>query len=1021
MRRTSVFLLFLLLAVPVVADAEEPAPPSRPRTDEQAADAVLAAVKAKDAAALRAVAEQDQPDPWLVADLLCYRGEHDAAEAFAKAAPREDTKELPAYVEAWRTRKPDKAERELRAAMLGAMRVGKPQEVIEGTASLPAMDTVLRIHLGLIRGVALRSLRRFGECADTLEHAAASAKEMGWLQVAASLYAAAGGSAKQGGAWVRALSSYVAARALNEERGNRVGVAGALMNIGEVHVRLGDQRKALAAYEQALAECTALGDRHGAARVLQAIGGVHTGLGDYQQALATLERALAAQQGMGDERGAASVRGQIGIVFKNLGSYAKALTTFEQVFAEAKARGDKGGAATALGNIGVIHADLGDYTKALTFYEQSLAESMAQGNRSGAAVTLGNIANVHMSRRDYAKALATYEQALAEQRALGEEARATVTLGNMGGACQSLGDHARALAIYEQALAASKSMGDKRTAALALTNIGLAYQGLGDNPKALAAFKRSAEEARSIRATPVFVMAQVDLARLHLLMGKPARALAAVREALDVLEDLLGGLGVEQGATARAQYSSLFGIGVLAAVREEDAAQAVRFLESGRAGALLDTLDKREALRWKTESLSPELRQADLTARAAETAARHAYDRAATREGSLKERRAAGAALDRATEEVREVASRIQRALKQQAGLFYPRPKTIYDIRDALGNDQALVLYGFFLDDANGLDEALALVLRPDGERVVSLGKVSDIAAACEALDATDPSVDQTVALDAMRKLLVDPLQLGEGVKQVLVCPQGPLCYVPFGALFAQTIALTPSGTTHLLLLGEEREPGKGILALGAPDYGGVSKGAQATYYRGRTLSPLPATRKEVETIGTKRLLGAAASEAGLREALPMSKRWRAVHFACHGLVDIDRPMLSSLALSNVGEGDGFLTALEVLRMKIPADLAVLSACETATGKIVQGEGIVGLTRAFMFAGTPRVICSLWNVDDEATQALMIKFYELWNPKEGKGLGAAAALQQAQAFIRGQDRWKHPYYWAAWVLWGLPD
>ena len=247
-----------------------------------------------------------------------------------------------------------------------------------------------------------------------------------------------------------------------------------------------------------------------------------------------------------------------------------------------------------------------------------------------------------------------------------------------------------------------------------------------------------------------------------------------------------------------------------------------------------------------------------------------------------------------------------------------------------------------------------------------------------------------------------------------------------------------------MLLHSEEREKGVGILALGDPDYGGASKGAQEIYYRGRTLSPLPATRKEVETIGTKTLLGAKANEAGFRDALPTSKRWRAVHFACHGLVNIDKPMLSSLVLSNAGEDDGFLTALEILRTKIPADLAVLSACETGKGKIVKGEGIVGLTRAFMFAGAPRVICSLWKVDDEATKALMIKFYELWdgvaalskasgaasNESNGdgkKGMGAAEALQRAQAYVRnfkdkdGKQKWKHPYYWAAWVLWGLPN
>ena len=186
----------------------------------------------------------------------------------------------------------------------------------------------------------------------------------------------------------------------------------------------------------------------------------------------------------------------------------------------------------------------------------------------------------------------------------------------------------------------------------------------------------------------------------------------------------------------------------------------------------------------------------------------------------------------------------------------------------------------------------------------------------------------------------------------------------------------------------------------------------------------LPATREEAKAIATEVLLGQEATEAGLAAALGWQSRWRAVHFACHGLVNTERPALSSLAVTAAGNDDGFLTCLDVFRMKIPADLVVLSACETARGKVVKTEGIVGLTRAFMFAGSPRVICSLWKVDDEATQALMIRFYELWNPKEGEGLSAAAALKKAQEYIRNHPdhpKWKHPYYWAAWVLWGLPQ
>jgi CHAT domain-containing protein len=95
----------------------------------------------------------------------------------------------------------------------------------------------------------------------------------------------------------------------------------------------------------------------------------------------------------------------------------------------------------------------------------------------------------------------------------------------------------------------------------------------------------------------------------------------------------------------------------------------------------------------------------------------------------------------------------------------------------------------------------------------------------------------------------------------------------------------------------------------------------------------------------------------------------------------------------------------------------VLSACETSRGRVVTGEGVLGLTRAFMFAGAPRVLGSLWKVDDEATTALMIEMYAGWK----RGLGPAEALRAAQAAVRSRERWRHPHYWAAWALWGLPD
>jgi CHAT domain-containing protein len=852
------------------------------------------------------------------------------------------------------------------------------------------------------------------------------------------------------GDYAEALSIFARARATHEVLGDRAGAARALANIGNVHNSRGDYAQALSAWERALAELEALGDKRAAATILGNIGGAYSSLADYSKALSTLERSLKLKKALGDKGGVAGTLYNIGGVYDALGDLSKALSTLRRALASFEAMGDKNGIAWALSRIANIRIALGDYAEALAIQERALAIQEAIGDRHGAAMTLGNMGIVNSSLGDRTRALAIYERSLVAFEELGDRGSVANALGNIAAIYEESGQHKEALGRFQRALAAFEAVGDKHGVALALGHIGTvhisleepaqalsyferalagmealgrkqgvltqlrkvgeAHHRLGDYKKARRFVDRSARQAEALRATPEFVLAMRLLARIHLDAGQPYRALEAAKSGLKAVEKMLGGLGEELGATARAEHADLFAIGVLAATRDEDLAQALRFLESGRAGALLDALDKREALRWKAESLPPELRRLDLDAQAAVTTARRAYDLAA-KAGKRKEIRAAAKALDEASDTVRAVAGRIQRELKQQAGLFYPRAETLEEIQRTLAKDQALVLYGLCVD------EALALVLRRDGERVVALGKVNDVTAACEALDATDLETDPTAALAELRKRVTEPLKLGKDVKQVLVSPDGPLCYLPFGALFDQAVAMTPSGTTHALLLREDRERGTGILALGAPDYAGASQAAQAIYYRGRKLGALPKSRDEVEAIGTRKLLGADASEAGFRQALPSSKRWRAVHFACHGLVNIEKPMLSSLALSRAGEDDGFLTALEVLRTRIPADLAVLSACETATGKIVKGEGIVGLTRAFMFAGAPRVICSLWKVDDEATQALMIKYYELWNG----GLGAAEALRKSQQHVRSQAKWSHPYYWAAWVLWGLPN
>jgi CHAT domain-containing protein len=147
--------------------------------------------------------------------------------------------------------------------------------------------------------------------------------------------------------------------------------------------------------------------------------------------------------------------------------------------------------------------------------------------------------------------------------------------------------------------------------------------------------------------------------------------------------------------------------------------------------------------------------------------------------------------------------------------------------------------------------------------------------------------------------------------------------------------------------------------------------------------------------------------------------QYRYVHFATHGLLDAERPGLSSLLLSMVDERgkqqDGFLRANDIYNLKLPAELVVLSACQTGLGKEIKGEGLVGLTRGFMYAGAARVVVSLWNVNDKATSELMTKFYEKMLKQ---GARPAAALRAAQVEMWRQKQWQSPYYWAAFTMQG---
>ena len=774
------------------------------------------------------------------------------------------------------------------------------------------------------------------------------------------------------GEYAAALASLTRALALRERVGEASATASALRALGLVHEQAGAYLEARDEQARALRLSEASGDAAGSAAALGNLGGLHFRAGEYAASLKCQERALALLDNLGDHRRVAATLCNLGVLYQRIGDGDRAIAYFVRALAGLDGAGDEARRSTVLANAGALEASRGESRKALKHLEESRHVAEGAGDRAGVALALTN------------------------------EGYVQVGLGNCVEAQRA---QERALAIYE-------ALGDRDGTVDARTALGLVEAAKGASERALAFLRGSVEDAEANGAQDALVVALWATASVRWQAGEPIESMIAARRAILEMPSMVGGLSEEHGALARQRLAPVFETGLRAAAAAGDVEQATFFLESGRAGALLEALGGRERLH---ELVVPRaLREAERRARVAEASALARY-RQALDTDDLKGARAGRADYEDARQGVKVVIERIQRESKAAAQLVYPRAASLAELRAGLAKNEALVTFATFSD------RTLALVVTRAGARLVPLGSAAELEASCRGLEVlSSPGSETTDAVTALRRLIVEPLELPSSVKRVLVSPDGALAYVPFALLFeGRQVACVQSGTTWQLLDGDGEKRGEGVLALGDPAYQTDGDGANqlARMQSGVGFAPLAYTREEATAVGDVVLLGADATEAGLRYAVARRPRWRAVHLACHGIVDTKTPLLSSLALAASGDDDGFLTAMDVLGSSIPSDLVVLSACRTGRGSVVRGEGVMGFVRAFMFAGSPRVLVSLWNGDDQATRTLMTRFHAALK----RGAPTAAALAQAQAAVRSRPEWAHPYYWAGWVLWGLPD
>ncbi|HEY2293402.1 MAG TPA: CHAT domain-containing tetratricopeptide repeat protein, partial [Thermoanaerobaculia bacterium] len=655
-----------------------------------------------------------------------------------------------------------------------------------------------------------------------------------------------------------------------------------------------------------------------------------------------------------------------------------------------------------------------------------------------------------------AEASADLVRALDLYRKAGDRRGEAVALNDLGILRQAQGSRREAREAFETAATGFRDLGDHPNEAAVLVNLGRLRAGDGDLAGAESAFRRALQAYAAAGRPAGEVWARMGLAQVTYARGDVKKALRDAETSLAQLERLRlqpGSLSLR--ASLFASYQDAFAAAVDMAMelhRREPAAghdvHAFEISERARARSLLDALGRAAV---DPPPIAPALQ-------ARETAAGDRLAAAERRRAALVAASAPPGRVAEAELELRRCLAEIERLeaasrpAEPPAGL---RTLTLREVRQET-LDPSTVL----LEYALGERRSFLWAVSSRGFRSYELPPRQELESA--ALRAHALLVDsrrllargQTdAALAELSRLVLGSAAAELTRDRLVIVPAGALHLIPFGALpdpavpgspllVHHEIVSAPSASSlaaiHRRAAGRGRPPAV-VAVLADPVFDAADPRVTgrreppallaAAVRRGvtkpaRPFSRLLSSREEARTVLALAPPGErlAALDFAARRSLAVGgalERFRIIHFATHGVVDTQHPELSGIALSMVDERgrpqNGFLRAYEIYRLRLPADLVVLSACETALGKDVRGEGVVGLARAFLYAGTQRVLVSLWPLEDKATAELMRRFYEgLFR----RGLPPAEALRQAQTALRSQAGRQAPYYWAGFVLLG---
>ncbi len=843
--------------------------------------------------------------------------------------------------------------------------------------------------------------------------------------------------------------------------GGRAGETITLTAIGDADLTLAERQKAIQYLNQALLLMRAVGDKSMEATVVFGIGYVHNLLDERQKALGYYEQALPLFRALGDRKSEAYILNFIGGFYAGLGEDQKALDYFEQAWPLFRAVGDRNAEAYALLYLGAIHYRLGQQTQGLNLHQQALPLFRAAGDRFGEANALGSAGVLYWGLGEKQKAQEHLQQALRLWQALGYRGGEADTLTSLGFMAEANGNLAQALAQTRQALALHRVLGNRSGEANALYGIARVERARGNLTAARTNIEAALEliEAQrgnftspELRAS--FLATQQHLYRFHIdLLMQLHRQTPS--QGLD---------GAALQASERARVRSLL----------EILTEAHIDIRQGGDAALLDRerrlqqqLNAKEQARLQLLSRKPTPTQAA----AAEKELRALTAEYQEVQAQIRAQSPHYAAL---TQPQPLTLSEMQQLLDADTMLL---EYALGEERSYLWAVTATSITSFVLPRRVDI-EAVArkfyeLLIAPDHPNrqqlpataaALSQLLLGPVAAQLEnkrLLLVTEGAL-QYVPFAALPEPVVGGrwpvVGKNAGGSRLPIVGKNATANRPPLIANHELISLPSASALAVLRRESSARPAasKTLAMLADPVFSSTDTRVQGTPPIAQEKASSAQLRRraadeqwqraanqsgrKANELRIPRLPGTRREAAAILALIPAAERkqafdfdanratvtgaefsqYRFLHFATHGLLNSTHPELSGIVLSLVdAQGqpqDGFLRLHEIYNLKLSAELVVLSACQTALGKEVRGEGLIGLTRGFMYAGAPRVIASLWKVDDKATAELMKRFYQAM--LSDQRLRPAAALRAAQVELLKTKEWEDPYYWAAFVLQG---